>query len=198
MQTSMTGAKQGFTLMEVLVVVAIFSVVTVALVNVFLLSNRSQQKTQAAEVLHATALHIMNRVSTDLRRTGLDYTPYVAQSANLNQAVSVLFLQDGRTYGPAGGGCADAASTPCLQVGQTDPVSGDVTTENMTPKGIQLEQFSVWITPTSDPYTPKAGTGEYGADTPATVTVLLRLRGTGAGASSIRLQQTITMRRYVR
>lgn len=195
----MIGDKRGFTLMEVLVVVAIFSVVTLALVNVFLLSNRAQRKTQSAEALHSVAVQIMNRIASDIRRSGLDYAPYVAQAADLSQPVGFLFLQDpGRTFATATVGCANAASTPCMQVAQKDAVSGEFVSETMTPAGVQVEQFSVWITPSQDPYTLVAGTGTYAADTPVTVTVLLQIRGSGPGASSIRQQQTITMRRYVR
>lgn len=183
--------------MEVLVVVAIFSMVVVAIVNLFLLASRAQKKMETRERMQTAGQAIMDRITRDIRLSGVDYGVYAQNGDDLSQPRNVLHIGgQSRSYQEVASGCPNAVSTPCLAVTQTDP-AGTVVTESMTPAGVILEQFSVWVTPEADPYTPLPA-GGFAADVPTTVTVLLRLRLVGGDAAELQMQTTVTSRLYVR
>lgn len=192
----MTGAKRerGFTLMEVLVVVAVFSTAMVAITDMFLIANRAERKVLGREELAATARVAVEQMARGVRQGRIDYGRYgdPDEGGALALADTRLFLlgADGATFSfrRSESGCPPGSS-PCLIVEE----NGE--TASLTPEGAVVEQFTVIVNPVSDPFAAPPGA----AVPQPSVTVVLALRsGSGASAASVRVQTTVTSRLYVR
>lgn len=192
----MIGARKerGFTLMEVLVVVAIFSTAMVAVTDMFLMSNRAERKVLGREQLASTARVAVEQMARGVRQGRIDYARYADPAEG-----GALALEDTRLFltAPGGGtasfrrsetGCP-TGSSPCLLVEENGESA------SLTPQGAVVEQFSVIVNPVTDPFTSPPGS----AVPQPTVTVILALRsGSGASAASVRVQTTVASRLYVR
>ncbi|TAK05564.1 type II secretion system protein [Patescibacteria group bacterium] len=195
----MTGGKEqkgraGFTLMEVLVVVAIFSTAMVAVTDMFLIANRAERKVLGREELAATARVAVEQMARGVRRGSIDYARYAdpAEGGPLGLTDTRLFLSasGGGTFSfrRSESGCP-TGSSPCLLVEE----NGE--TASLTPEGAVVEQFMVVVNPITDPFVSPPGS----VVPQPSVTVVLALRsGSGASAASVRVQTTVASRLYVR
>jgi len=74
LETGKKSKKQkGFTLMEILVVMAVFLVSVVIIVDVFLLSLRSQRQTSQRQQVTANLRYVMEMISRQVRTSEIDY-----------------------------------------------------------------------------------------------------------------------------
>ncbi|MEK7570022.1 MAG: prepilin-type N-terminal cleavage/methylation domain-containing protein [Patescibacteria group bacterium] len=67
---------QGFTLIEVLVAVAVFSITTVMAVNLFIIFVQQQRRTLNQQELQNDARSVMEQVAKDVREGSIDYEYY--------------------------------------------------------------------------------------------------------------------------
>lgn len=183
--------------MEVLVVVAIFSTAMVAITDMFLIANRAERKVLGREVLATTARVAVEQMARGVRQGRIDYARYAdpAEGGPLGLTDTRLFLQ-----GAGGGtfsfrvtesGCPPGSS-PCLYVEENGESA------LLTPQGAVVEQFTVIVNPTIDPFL-RLPDGTYPLVAHPSVTVILALRsGSGASAASVRVQTTVASRAYVR
>ncbi|MEK7073449.1 MAG: type II secretion system protein [Patescibacteria group bacterium] len=188
---------EGFTLIEVLVVVAIFSTAMVAVTDMFLIANRAERKILGREDIASTARVAVEQIARGVRQGSIDYARYAdpAEGGPIGLTDTRLFLRgsDGNTFSFRRGesGC-EPGSIPCLIVEE----NGE--TASLTPKGVVVEQFTVIVNPTFNPFE-RLPDGTYPNTAQPTVTVVLVLRsGSGASAASIRVQTTVASRAYVR
>ena len=76
--------RRGFTLIEILVVLGIFTVLGVLIVNVFLLSLRSQRQASYRQETLANLRFVMETMAQNIRTSEIDYSfPYDPQVLNL-------------------------------------------------------------------------------------------------------------------
>ncbi len=184
--------QAGFTLMEVLVSLAIFSTISVAVTDIFLISTRAERRIGSEEELSGTARSAMERVVRTVRTGALDYGQMTVTPGVPLAALRVLDAA-GTSYGFSASsdvGLCGASPTPCLLITEAG-VSAP-----LTPAGITVSDLKFFVTPAADPFVFDPATGSYAADAQPTVTVVLALtRPTGV---AVRLQTTVTTRQYVR
>ncbi|KPJ85499.1 hypothetical protein AMJ57_02860 [Parcubacteria bacterium SG8_24] len=196
--------NRGFTLMELLVVLTIFSTVVVAATDIFLLSSRSQRKIFSLERAQADARFTMEAMTREIRTGNLDYGYYDGRGTPIGLPEVELALIDStgaaiRFHESDAGNeeaCPEPQSRPCLlvTVGANDPAS-------ITPKGVRVRNLKFYISPTVDPTVFDPVSGSYAADEQPRVTIVLVLETTGTKAeerSVVYFQTTATNRSYVR
>lgn len=196
-----TKNQTGFTLVEVLVVVAIFSVVVVSVINLFLLGSRAQRRVEGREAVASAARSVIETMARDVRNGGVDYGRYQSSSIDLTQPTDVLHLKQGkRWYTQSTDGCLDAQSTPCVVLTEaTDPNSQE-TTASITPRNMMVETFQVRVSPAISSVDINPATGQYPSDVAQVITILLTLRATAGPAAGelVTVQTSVAPRLYVR
>lgn len=197
-------AGRGFTLMELLVVLGLFSTVVVTASDIFLLANRSQRKLFGLERTQADARFTMEAITREVRTGLIDYGYYAGRGSPLVVPDAELALIDGANtkvrfqLSDSGNdaACADAASKPCLLVS----VGGGAPSA-VTPKGVMVRNVKFYVAPLADPNVLDPNTGAYASDIQPHVTIVLILQSTMERASEqsvVYLQTTATNRRYKR
>ncbi len=86
--------RQGFTVVEMLVVVGILTVVAVAVVDIFASVTRSQRRVYANQQLQGDVRNTLERIARDVHQGTIDYGYYQAQGIDLTAQVNVLALRD--------------------------------------------------------------------------------------------------------
>lgn len=199
-----TNHARGFTLMEMVVVLGLFSVIVVTATDIFILANKAQRKVYGLERIQADARYAMEAVVREVRADNIDYAYYATRTLPLalpdtelalvdSSGQSLMFAQSRADQAAL---CPDAISIPCLliTVGTGTPVS-------MTPKGVRVRSARFYISPSSDPFLYITTTFSYANNIQPKVTFVLTLETVGErdGESSVvALQTTATQRRYAR
>lgn len=194
--------SRGFTLMELIVVLGIFTAVVVAASDVFLIASRSQRKIFNLERTQSDARFAMEAMTREVRTGSIDYAYYAGRGIPLGIPDEELALVDTSNTrirffrSDDAEECVDANSTPCLMVGvdANTPVP-------ITPKDVVLRNIAFYIDPALDPQSFEPSTGSYAADTQPHVTIVLMLesmRGRAGEGASAAFQTTVATRIYRR
>lgn len=98
----MRGNRQGFTVMEMLVVVALFAMLGVAIMNVFLLSLSAQRQTVSRQNTTANLRYVVESIARQIRTGEVDYAASYGDDGQIGIQGSEkeLFLRDaeGNSY----------------------------------------------------------------------------------------------------
>jgi len=197
-------AAAGFTLMEMLVVLGLFSTTVVAASDIFLLANRSQRKVFSLERTQADARYAMEAMTREIRSGRIDYDYYAARGTAAGAPDTELALVDSTgtpilfhvSDASDEASCPDATSVPCLfvTVGGSPPAP-------ITPKGVSVRSASFYIAPADDPAIFDAGTGTYTSSVQPHVTIVLVMDGLAQKVEDrarVQFQTTVSSREYVR
>ena len=197
------GGDRGFTLMEMLVALSLFSIVLASATEIYLLAGTTQRKAFTMERVQSDARYSLEVMTREIRGDAVDYDYYANRAAPLGLPDTELALiapdNSHIRFEKSGPGteaaCADATSRPCLLVvvDGSEPVA-------ITPKGVGLTNLKFYIAPTDDPFYFDATNGYVSNDQPH-VTVVMSLASVGGKAAeqaSINLQTTATSRAYRR
>lgn len=195
------AARKGFSLMELLVVLGIFSTVVASATDIFMMASRAQRKVFALERTQADARFTMEAIAREVRTGSVDYD-YYGDGLTESGAVEVLALVDSvgkriRFYKSSDAAdCADAASTPCLMV----TIDGGGTAP-LTPKGVKVFNVAFFVSPSSDPSYFDTVTASYPVNTQPRVTMTMVMESAAQDPrerSIVYLQTTVTNRGYHR
>lgn len=202
-------AFPGFTFMEMIVVVALFSILVVATGDIFMRANRTQKKTAALQRLQDDARYLMQKITSEVQAGSIDFSAYTyAQSCNSAQqsAIEPIGGNDQLALRRFDGtrlhikkmdeNCADGLSTPCLAVSD-DNASWSAASS----KGIKVESLQFYIFPDKDPFTYCDDTAAYLRDDQPRVTVALTASAAVAGSAKparFSVQTTVASREYKR
>lgn len=192
----------GFTLMELIVVLGIFTTVVVAASDIFLLSASAQRKIFGLERTQSDARFTMEALAREFRAGEVDYAYYESRVDPMEAPDDELALIDSnnvkvrffRTSDPDI--CADEKSSPCLAV-----KVGDNDSASMTPRNVVVRNAQFYISPMLDPTDFDPATGLYEANEQQMVTVILALESVLAKANEnvlVSFQTTIANRVYRR
>jgi len=91
------GRKKGFTLIEVLMAVSIFSAIGLIAVNIFVNITRLQSRVSLENAIYEDSRFLMERISREVRNNAIDYEEYFNKSANIGAASACK--QYGDMYG---------------------------------------------------------------------------------------------------
>lgn len=195
-------ADAGFTLVELLVVMAIFSTVVVMASDIFMLASRSQRKLFGAERVQSDARYTLEAISREVRTGSIDYDYYASRGTAVGTPDAELALRDSTDtairfrLSTSASQCADPTVSPCLLVRV-----GSNPEQPITPRNVAVLSAKFYISPASDPSAFDASSGTYGQNDQPHVTVALIMESRGdqaAERSTLYVQTTATSRAYPR
>ncbi|MBI2099484.1 type II secretion system protein [Candidatus Uhrbacteria bacterium] len=165
--------SKGFTLVEMLVAVSLFSIVVAATADLYLAISRAQKSVRARQRLGSEARFAAELISREIRAGTIDYAAY---GGSAPKSANFLYLRDrdgnAETFRVSGGPaqCVEA-SHPCLVVcdslGNCSPLST---------KNIFWDKIDFRVSPERDPFLFDPVTGAYAADEQPHVTIAAKLR----------------------
>ncbi len=192
--------KQGFTLIEMMVVLAIFSIVTVVIVDIFMMASRAQRRTLAVQRIQSDARYSMEAITREIKMDNIDYNFYGGTISSEPQDVLALRDADDNSiiFKKSTENCP-VGTTNCLVVS----LDGGTTWESITSKGINVLDLKFYIDPSKDPFKlVKIGEAyTYETDNQPRVTVVLVTEGIGGRVEeqqTVYLQTTVSNRIYRR
>ncbi len=159
--------NQGFTFVELLLVLTLFIVVIIASSDIFMRSQRSQQRSLALQHLQDDIRSVVSRITNDVRTGSIDFPCYrtaanqigpcgaFIDEAGGNAILAVKDAQGTRRWYKVGetegqDACANQKSMPCLLVSDTAGASW----ERLTRQGVRINKdiTKFFISPARDPF----------------------------------------------
>jgi prepilin-type N-terminal cleavage/methylation domain-containing protein len=193
----MTGVKKsGFSLFEMLIVVALFSTAAVILSQLFVSFNQLHRKIANAAVLSQDMRFAMELLVRAARNNRIDYSaapiPDRANSLTLETPTGGSIIVALRS----GADCQDTSVTNCLALS----VDGGTVWQPITARRVNVTNFDVYVRPSVSPFEGVSG-GGYASDLQPYVTFSIGLDYRAQQAkdrASLRAQTTVTSRQYAR
>ncbi|MFH1171725.1 MAG: type II secretion system protein [bacterium] len=218
----------GFTIVEMLVVVAIFSIATLIATNIFVIINRSSQRVAAAQKVQGDLRFALEAITREVRFGTVDYECYDSSATlgnapcDLSPTLPDLLSTTGKTallaLRDANGNriryevINDTNGIPKLQVCYIDVTTEELTKCNaasswqiVTSEDVRITNGDFYVYPFTDPFRlrspiPPTGTSPYDYDQQPVVTIVLKTRQVSNVVSpeNISAQTTAVSRYYVR
>lgn len=185
-------SRNGFTLIEVVIVLGIFLMASTALMGIFLSANKASQRTVALARTGSDARWVMEQMVEEIRLASIRYggsaiaTP--SQELHLTTPTGETldyWLRDSEVI-------CGARDIACVAFSR----DGGATLTSMTPPSTNVRQLDFYVTPTSDPFID--GATEVGQPQ---VTILFATETVGARKEEqarLSLQTTVSTRVYKR
>jgi len=196
----MIGDKRGVTLMELLVVLGVFSLVVSMTSAIFLQANAVQRRVLIVSAAQADLRFALEAMVREIRNGGIDYSFYEGGGGisvpSERLVVTNSFGQREEFFLETSPSICPAGISKCIAI----RIDGG-TTESLTSASINIERLVFYITPTVDPFTIDEASGLYPADLQPTVTVAIAARTNAVKAANIlnlNAQTTATARTYAR
>jgi len=194
--SSCLKSKSGFTLIEMVIAVAVFSIVLLTIMQIFITITRAQQKSSAALEAQAEARYALETLTRKIKSSYIFYDHYKPLTpshpelslVDTNNNGTVFLLQSGVPN------CSSLVSSPCLKM-LVDTNGFATSTQSLTGEGIKITNLEFLVSPQTDPFVPDFD--------PATgsqpkATIAMTIESVGGPASTIYLQTTISTRYYER
>lgn len=190
--------KKGFTLVEMMVVLAIFSVATVVIVDIFMMAGKAQRRTLAIEKIQSDARYSLEAISKEIKMDMIDYgwAGYVGGITLPEDALALLDADNNSIIFKKSADNCPAGTAQCLTVS----LDGGGSWASITSEGNNVEDLKFYIDPPVDPFAMNAG-NIYDSDNQPRVTVVLATKGIGGRVEeqqTIYLQTTVSSRIYRR
>lgn len=191
--------NRGLTLMELLVVMGVFSMTVAITSAIFLQANKAQRRVLALSSAQADLRFALEAVVREVRAGAIDYATYEA-AGGVSVPAGRLILKSAsghelEFYAETDSGVCPTGISKCLAV-RVDGVAQSITSSR-----ILLEKMTFFVTPQTDPFTLDAGSGLYKADAQPTVTLALQVKTLGASPEDVvtlNAQTTVASRSYAR
>lgn len=190
--------KKGFTLIEMIVVLAIFSVATVVIVDIFMMASRAQRRTLTVQKIQSDARFSMEAIAREARMDMIDYAYYGETISEIPTTVLALRDQDDNQIilKKSDEDCP-SGTDQCLVVS----IDGGTNWASITSRGVRVVSLNFYIAPLVDPFKLNAENGTYASDNQPRVTVVLSVEGVGVRPeeqTTVNLQTTVSNRIYRR
>ncbi len=189
--------KKGFSLIEMLVVMAVFMTIMLVVSDIFLSVSSSQKSSLIKQRVMVDMQYTLEQVAQMIRLGQLDYRSGSSSSPNLNQYEHLKLISstgEKMMIGMDDSNCDSPAET-CLVL-----IKNEVVTV-LSPPSFNVTRFDFIRTPSESPYQFNQFTQKYKSDAQPQVTVLLEGVSTIETEKSIKpilLQTTISSRYYER
>jgi len=190
--------KKGFTLVEMMVVLAIFSVATVVIVDIFMMAGKAQRRILAIEKIQSDARYSVEAIFKEIKMDMIDYgwAGYVGGITLPEDTLALLDADNNSIIFKKSENDCPPGGTACLVVS----LDGGLTWASITSEGNNVEDLKFYIDPVVNPFVLNAG-NTYDSDNQPRVTVVLVTKGIGGRAEeqqTIYLQTTVSSRIYRR
>ncbi len=186
--------NKGFTYIELLIVISIFSLLSVVIANIFILFTKSQIKTSVQEKLIADGRYLLENITRKIRNSKIDYSKYSLPIANpvkelhliddKGDKFDIIFTKE----------CGYENVVGCVLLVKKD-FQGIISGED-----VNVDYLNFYITPDKDPFVINEQ-GTFLANEQPMVTILLGIssvKESGVNNISINLQTSISSKVYVR
>ena len=190
--------QKGFTLVEMMVVLAIFSVATVAIIDIFMIASQAQRRTLAVQKIYSDARYSMEAMAREIKMDSIDYD-WSGYAGGIMVPADVLALRDADDnsiiFKKSLSDCPPG-TTNCLTVS----LDGGLTWASITSGGINVLDLKFYIDPLVDPFKMNGALG-YDSDHEPRVTIVLVTEGVGGRPDEqkiVNLQTTVSNRIYRR
>ena len=193
--------NKGFSLIEMLVVVAVFATITSIVANIYLSTSRSERYLLNSERVQAELRYATEIISKEVENSNIDYSYYGGEIVPdpLDFSISVLALIDSdmnqTIFRKSSTDCPDG-TTQCLQMIK----SGWPSWKNITPEGVDVSVFKFLVHPNKDPFLLNAS-GNYDFNVQPAVTIRCTMENVTSNPAekiSIDFQTTVSSRIYKR
>lgn len=193
--------RRGLTLMEMLVVLGVFSLTVMLTSSIFLLSNQAQRRVLASTAAQTDLRFALEAIVREVRTGKVDFETYEAAGGGVpvptrrlilrNAAGQKLefFLETSATVCPSG-------SSQCLAVS----IDGGAA-QSLTSASISVDDAQFYVTPSVDPFAFDAAAGDYKADLQPLVTMMIRVRTVATKPEDVvryTAQTSVASRTYAR
>lgn len=192
--------NRGLTLMELLVVMGVFSLTVTMTSAIFIQTSRAQRRVIALNAAQADLRFALEAMVREVRGGQIDYASY-GSSGGVQVPSDALIIRS------AGGSklkfYAETDPTVCPGgVAKCLAVNVDGQSQSVTSAGVELQDLTFFITPQSDPFSIDPATGLYKADAQPLVTISLKVKAAGSAgtvdAAVLTAQTTVASRQYAR
>lgn len=214
--------RTGFTLIEILTVVAVFSIIILIATNIFLYAIQSQRRAADAQRTQGDIRFSIEAMAREVRYGAIEYACYSSTDCipggeppvldSVTHQTSVLAVIDTEGKRIRFRTAADALGYTRLLVCSievpSEPLNKCATGaewDAMTPIGVRVENALFYITPTQDPFALCEGAAcpsgrAYAVDEQPRVTMILRTRPSSNDPfpERVSMQTTVTSRVYGR
>lgn len=188
-------SQSGFTLVEMVVAVGLFSIVSVLIAQLFVLFNRSQIRSSLQQQVQSDARIMMAQISDRIRAGSIDYASYAGGTITSPETTLLLLDENGLSVTIAQSSsdtlCPSAQAVPCLLLSE----DGGSTFTPLSSENFTVDTVNFYIDPSTDPAEPA------GPNIQPRVTFSLELTGISndpAQQVSTTLQTTVSSRVYFR
>jgi len=190
--------KTGYTLIELLIVMFIFSVSMGILMQTYVSFIRLSHKTANAAVLQQDARYLMEFITRNVRDQSLDYASGITVSSSTlrikNGDSSYLIIK----LASAGDArCSDTSGAACALISSDNGVNW----APLTSRFVNVDQMKFYIQPTQTPFEINPMAGNYYNNQQPLVTVYLRLTYLAKNVKervSLEAQTSVSLKSYVR
>lgn len=192
--------KWGFTLIEVIVALGIFSIATSYAISIFVQSNQVQKRTANMQRILSDARYALEVMAREVRMGHIDYDYYAGQDISLDnmpltQDNAVLAIKD--------------ASNQEIRFRRQEAEEGRYVIQvynqgdwlDITPEDLSVERLSFYISPSADPFVWNSNLVDYNSDQQPIVTIVLETKSLYRDLDTEKvshLQTTVAERKYVR
>lgn len=180
----------GFTFIEFIFVVTVFSILAVIIGSIFVLFSKSQAATKISQELLADGRYVLEVMVREARMAQINYDSYSNPIINPQEALNLINPDNENiTFQSVSTGCSKQVSS-CIEVtksGKSAIISGD---------RANIRRLNFFINPEEDPFA--SAQGIFASNEQPIVTIVLELQSTEDPTKVIRLQSSASSKRYLR
>lgn len=181
MKKSFLKNKKGFTLAEMLVVMFIFSILSVGLANIFVKYLQGERSSFAKQKIVSDLRYSLEMMSREVRLNEVDYRSTGYYSGFISSPTNELALVDSEgtqiLFALSGSDCTN--NDNCYLYVRKSGVN-----YRITPDDIAVRNLEFYITPSEDPFTLQSG-GTFLSDDQPRVLISITQDYIGDGADSV-------------
>lgn len=187
------NSPRGFTLMEVLVVMFIFTLATLLIAEIFVNVQRAQQRTRDSQIAYTDARYLLEVLSREIRAGTIAYDDFSGGAPELIEDELRLITGAGKllSFRHNSGACGGASCVTLERDGGGESV--------ISSPNLSVDKLEFYITPLADPLPDTVTLGT--PDIQPQVTIVLKTSSINIKIQEqkpIYLQTTVTSRVYKR
>ncbi len=194
MNFSWLKSKRGFTLSEMLVVMFVFSILSVTLAGIFVQFFNAEKVGFASQKIASDMRFTLEMIAREVRMGNVDYRVtgyYGGKVPASTDTLALLDSDDNQTlFGLAGSDCE--TTNDCYVFVRRSGVD-----YRITPDDIAVNNLTFYISPDEDPFTLQ-GDGTYLTNEQPRVLVVLEEKDTQTGNVVVRMQTAVSSKIYKR
>lgn len=181
--------QEGYTFIELLLVITIFSVILTVLASTFVLFSNMHSRQVVTQHLINDARYMMEKMVRHVRSSQIDYEYYAEQDLTKPQKSLALFQKDTTTRFYLSLNCKQNVSQ-CLEI-ETDAQSGTLSSDDIVVKDVNF-----YIVPKASPY--EINNGFYKENIQPHVVMSMVLQSAHSPDITFKLQTTASSNIYKR